>query len=333
MNGAKVEAAAAVGAYSFDTTASAGAYDTLLAKWDSQIGNAFRQPAYTRDTTDDFRVKGHAARVLDAAIIDVDSASAIQTAGTPDGREEQVRLYLVRRGAWTLGEVPDRGEHTVASGEFLLRHIGRPSSFRVAPHTTAKIVVLPAATCGSLLSYRSIVGPADTAEVRLLTAHAQTVHDTVTGLSPAGVQAAHSTLIELAKAVVMRKFDDVEPLLALSLAQAAKSLTDSHLTDPELSPAMLAGKLNTSVRTLQRAFVASGESVATYIRNRRLEEARLALTAWSRRLTVSELAAHWQFADSSHFIRAFKKRYGQTPAEYARSTRPGPRGDQEFDTS
>jgi AraC family transcriptional regulator, positive regulator of tynA and feaB len=39
-------------------------------------------------------------------------------------------------------------------------------------------------------------------------------------------------------------------------------------------------------------------------------------------MNVSDLAAHWQFADSSHFIRAFKKHYGRTPTEYARST-PG----------
>ncbi|MFC4608362.1 AraC family transcriptional regulator [Streptomyces maoxianensis] len=38
------------------------------------------------------------------------------------------------------------------------------------------------------------------------------------------------------------------------------------------------------------------------------------------RPSVSELAAHWQFADSSHSIRAFKTQYGQTPAEYARSS-------------
>ncbi|MFI1485485.1 helix-turn-helix domain-containing protein [Streptomyces sp. NPDC020747] len=53
-----------------------------------------------------------------------------------------------------------------------------------------------------------------------------------------------------------------------------------------------------------------------------MEEARLALTTPSGRLSVSELAAHWQFADSRHFIRAFRKRYGRTPAEYARSTGP-----------
>lgn len=35
-----------------------------------------------------------------------------------------------------------------------------------------------------------------------------------------------------------------------------------------------------------------------------------------------ELAAHWQFADGSHFTLAFKKRYGQTPTERVRSARP-----------
>lgn len=136
------------------------------------------------------------------------------------------------------------------------------------------------------------------------------------------MQAAHRTLIELAKAVARRRVDDAEPQLAPALAQAAKDLVDSHLADPELSGTMLARELNVSVRNLQRAFAAVGESVTAYIRQRRLEEARLALTAPSGRLSVSELAAHWQFADSSHFIRAFKKHYGRTPTEYARSTMP-----------
>jgi AraC family transcriptional regulator, positive regulator of tynA and feaB len=106
-----------------------------------------------------------------------------------------------------------------------------------------------------------------------------------------------------------------------SRVQAAKDLTESQLADPELYPTMLAREFNVSVRTLQRAFAAPGESVTAYIRHRRLEEARLALTPPFGRLSVSELAAHWQFADSGHFIRAFKKHYGQTPTEYTRSSR------------
>ncbi|MER6736019.1 helix-turn-helix domain-containing protein [Streptomyces puniciscabiei] len=103
------------------------------------------------------------------------------------------------------------------------------------------------------------------------------------------------------------------------LAQAAKDIADSRLADPGLSPAMLAGELNVSVRTRYRAFAATEDSVTGYIRRRRLEQARLALTAAVDRPSISELAAHWQFTDSSHFVRVFKKQYGQTPAHYARS--------------
>jgi AraC family transcriptional regulator, positive regulator of tynA and feaB len=60
--------------------------------------------------------------------------------------------------------------------------------------------------------------------------------------------------------------------------------------------------------------------VTAYNRRRRLEEARLALSVPSGRVSVTELAAHWQFADSSRFTRAFKKHYGRTPTDYARST-------------
>jgi AraC-like DNA-binding protein len=119
-------------------------------------------------------------------------------------------------------------------------------------------------------------------------------------------------------------------VIPTSRARVARPLTPTSpicrapTADSDLSPAMLAGALHVSVRTLERAFASlgEGEPAAAYIRRRRLEEARLALTAPSNRLTISELAAYWQFADSSHLARAFNKRYGLTPSEYARSTRP-----------
>jgi AraC family transcriptional activator of tynA and feaB len=82
---------------------------------------------------------------------------------------------------------------------------------------------------------------------------------------------------------------------------------------------MLARELDISVRTLHRAFAAGGESVAAYIRHSRLEQARRELSKPRGGLNVSELAACYQFADSSHFIRAMKS-YGQAPGEFARAT-------------
>jgi AraC family transcriptional regulator, positive regulator of tynA and feaB len=314
------------GAFSLDSTvqrAGRSGFDAFRRAWEAQIGDGFRLPGFTPDTTGDFRVKGRAARVRDVAITDFHGASALRTEGKLNGIEDQVRMFVVRRGAWTLGSPPDRGSQTVPTGQFLLRHVGRPMHLQTLPHTVVKILVLPSTVLKPLLGNRAVTGPSDSAEVRLLAAHANTVELTAPDLSQAGVEAAHSTLIELAKAVARGRFDDAEPLLAPALAQAAKELAESRLADPELSAAMLARELHVSVRTLQRAFASVGESAAAYIRQRRLEEARLALTTPSNLLSVSELAAYWQFADSSHFTRTFKKRYGRTPTEYARSARPG----------
>ncbi|MEE4596393.1 helix-turn-helix domain-containing protein [Streptomyces sp. DSM 41524] len=328
MTSAGQQADESRGAFSLDTTARRAVrqgFDAFLEAWETQIGDDFPLPAFSPAMAGDYRVRTRAARVRDVAIVHAHSESAMRTADTPHGVEDRVRMYVVRRGSWTLGGSRDHGEQTVSAGQFLLRHVGRSTPFETVPHTAAMVTVLPAPPLVPLLGNRMVTGAADAAEVRLLVAHAKMVNTTVNDLGPAGVRAAHSTLIELTKAVAGGRFDDAEPLLAPALAQAAKDLAQRRLADPELSPAMLARELHVSVRTLHRAFAAVGESVAAYIRHRRLEEARLALSSPSNGVSITELAAHWQFADGSHLTRAFKARYGLTPTEYARSTDPAGR--------
>ncbi|MCX4803198.1 helix-turn-helix domain-containing protein [Streptomyces sp. NBC_01214] len=333
MHGTGAEVDGARGVFAVDSTAPGSAprgLDAFRRGWETQVGDdVFQLPAFSPDTIGDFRVKGNVAKVHGAAIADLHAASATRTADVPGGDQDLVAMYVVRRGAWTLGGPPGYGDQTVSAGQFLVRHLGRLTAFETTAHLTAKFLVLPPGELKPLLGTRVITGPADSAEMRLLTALTDVIHTTVADLGPAGVAAAQATLIELTKAVAKGRFDDVEPRLAPALAQAAKDLADRRLADPELSPAVLARELNVSVRTLNRAFAAVGEQVTTYIRHRRLHEARLALVSPSGRLSISELAAHWQFADGSHFTRAFKKHYGQTPTEYARSTgaaSPSPNG-------
>ncbi|MFB6576067.1 helix-turn-helix domain-containing protein [Streptomyces sp. NPDC056402] len=324
MHGTGAEVDGARGVFAVDSTAPGSAprgLDAFRRGWETQVGDdVFQLPAFSPDTIGDFRVKGNVAKVHGAAIADLHAASATRTADVPGGDQDLVAMYVVRRGAWTLGGPPGYGDQTVSAGQFLVRHLGSLTAFETTAHLTAKFLVLPPGELKPLLGTRVITGPADSAEMRLLTALTDMIHTTVADLGPAGVAAAQATLIELTKAVAKGRFDDVEPRLAPALARAAKDLADRRLADPELSPAMLARELNVSVRTLNRAFAAVGEQVTTYIRHRRLHEARLALVSPSGRLSISELAAHWQFADGSHFTRAFKKHYGQTPTEYARST-------------
>jgi AraC-like DNA-binding protein len=255
----------------------------------------------------------------------VRSESLIGTNGSAfDEGEALVLLHAVTRNAWEFTRRPE-GRLTVPAGGFALQRSG-PPTFEVARRARATVVILPARTLSPLIGDRLITGSSATPEARLLLGHVRLVARSAPDLSPIGAQAAHLALVELIRGVLRRQPDAAEPAHAPALAQAAMALADTRLADPELSPALLAIELSVSVRTLHRAFAGTGETVAGYIRRRRLEHARAALLSATGRPSISELAAYWQFADSSHFSRAFKRHYGQTPAEFARASasHPGP---------
>jgi AraC family transcriptional regulator len=62
-----------------------------------------------------------------------------------------------------------------------------------------------------------------------------------------------------------------------------------------------------------------GTSVATYVRRRRIERARVEVAKSDRPLSMIALDAG--FSDQSHFTRVFRQTFGETPARYARSMR------------
>ncbi|MER5228062.1 helix-turn-helix domain-containing protein [Streptomyces flaveus] len=302
-------------------------FDVFRREWEGQVGETLPLPPLEPLGSGDFRVTVRASKMHDAVIADFYGESlAGGTRGAGHHLDDRVLVHVMRRGEWRFVRPRDRGEVAVPAGQFIARHNGPPVRFEIEPRTTAKVLILPAAQLRPLIGDRPVAGPADSTEVRLLMGYAKLVDETLNDLTHAGVYAARNSLLELVKGVLTQGFDDHEPRLAPALAQAAKDLVDSRLTDPDLSPSALARELNVSVRTLHRAFAAAEESVSAYIRRRRLEHARLELASPFGRPSISELAARWRFADSSHFIRAFKKQYGQTPSQFVRSRSmvPGP---------
>ncbi|MFF7748239.1 helix-turn-helix domain-containing protein [Streptomyces sp. NPDC007971] len=310
-------------------------FDVFRRGWEAQTGEAYPAPRFTPGRRGDFRISARAVKAHDSVIADVRSESMIGTnggfgagadsagvggadRGASPPRDDQVLMHVVRENAWRFSRRRD-GELIVPAGNFMVQRTG-PPTFEVARHTAASVLIVPASDLGPLIRDRLIAGPAASAEMRLLLAHVNLVHESVQDLTPAGVQAAHNALIELLKGVLRQRADGTEPQLAHALARSAQDLVDSRLADPDLSPQMLARELGVSVRTLHRAFAATEETVGGCIRRRRLERARRELLAATGRPSISDLAAHWQFADSSHFIRAFKRQYGRTPAEFARGS-------------
>ncbi|WP_067134812.1 helix-turn-helix domain-containing protein [Microtetraspora malaysiensis] len=297
----------------------ANAFSDFAREWQTRMGETFALASFSRATVAGFGARSRGFRLRDVMFNRFENAAALRTAGPRVGADDHVRLWIIHRGTWWFGE-PGGTEHTAPASRFLVQ-TGKLSHFAATPRTTVQVLVLPAAEIRRNRG-KTASGPVDTAEVRLLTAHATMVSRMLDSLGPAGVDAARDTLAELARAAVRGGLDDVEPRLSPALAQAARDLADRRLTDPALSPTTLARKLNVSVRTLQRAFANEGQSLSTYIRDRRLDEARRALTTPHRRMTITEIAARWQFADSGHFARAFRNRYDQTPTDCAATATP-----------
>jgi AraC-like DNA-binding protein len=96
-----------------------------------------------------------------------------------------------------------------------------------------------------------------------------------------------------------------------------------HLGDTTLGPATIAQAVRLSPRHVHELFADEPEPLMKWVWAERLEQCRRELA--DPRLAqrpVSEIAYAWGFSDMSHFSRAFKARFGQSPREW-RAARQG----------
>jgi len=101
-----------------------------------------------------------------------------------------------------------------------------------------------------------------------------------------------------------------------------RKVIEQNLTDPCLSPTMVARLSGISLRHLHRLFKADGISFGEWVRRRRLSEARrqLANKHFSDH-SIIQIAFHWGFNDAAHFSRTFKQEFGLSPRQYRLSKR------------
>lgn len=97
----------------------------------------------------------------------------------------------------------------------------------------------------------------------------------------------------------------------------ARSFITASLTNPDLTPELIASTQGISTRYLHKLFQAEGTSVATHIRNHRLEQCRRDMRdARQSHLSVTDIAFKWGFNNAAHFSRIFKKQYNISPTDY-----------------
>ena len=124
----------------------------------------------------------------------------------------------------------------------------------------------------------------------------------------------HMLSLVLDRPAVPELEGETRDILRLALRQRAETLLEQHLHDPAFGVQELAGLLGLSRSALYRLFEPGG-GIAVLIRDR-LRRLRAALADQADHRRVAEKAYACGFADPAQIIRAFRRAFGMTPADY-----------------
>ncbi len=92
-----------------------------------------------------------------------------------------------------------------------------------------------------------------------------------------------------------------------------------RLSDPDLSPTMIAAAHYISTRYLHKLFQTQELTVAAWIRHQRLTRCHRDLGDPGHSAhPIHTIANRWGFTDNAHFSRLFRRTYGISPSDYRR---------------
>jgi len=288
--------------------------DVLLEAWRRQGGEDLPAPPMRlpRHSEGSYTVRIRQQALSDFVVEDQYSdAAAGRTGGLVDHRAEGIVAHLTVCGEWRFAS--PHNSFTVRPGMLFVRNNEIPWDFEIDRGTQSLVVQLPAEDIRrSLPSRQAFMVGQDAPAARLLLSHLHHWAGLSRIMSPAAARSARAAGLELFRGLLSDQVVDDEEFSA-ALARAAMDYIEERLlSDPDLDPSAIAASLHVSVRTLHRAFANERASVMGYVLGRRLELARAELMSSS--VSVSEVAARWHFTDSSHFIKSYKKRFGDSPA-------------------
>lgn len=163
--------------------------------------------------------------------------------------------------------------------------------------------------------------------VALLTAYCRELLGRSGALAPGLGQIASRQIRELAAYALAPQSELARsaPFGGIKAARLRAVLDDiaGHLADSSLSAATVADRLGVTARHVNRLMEGTGLSFSRYVLELRLDEARRRLgDASAQRLRIGDIVYATGFQDLSHFNRAFRRRFGDTPSAFRRLDRP-----------
>jgi AraC-like DNA-binding protein len=136
------------------------------------------------------------------------------------------------------------------------------------------------------------------------------------GLSPMGAVRVADEMAQLAIVAATETGRDEECSGSdRDLLRRIHGFVEENLADPGLDSARIAQHFFISTRTLHRLFARHGVTVAAWIKRRRLEASRRALSGTAD-VPINLIAARHGFTNASYFSREFAAEFGHSPRQY-----------------
>jgi AraC-like DNA-binding protein len=280
-------------------------------------------------------------RAAELGAIRVGELSASRPGGA-DRRRRHVRMLdadLCKVDVVAQGEVvveQDGRQARLHGGDFAFVDLSRPAHWTNAWSTQIVAIAFPRKLLplptDDVAGLTAVGFTADDGPDALFSTTARQLARQLDHLDPAGGARVGTAALDLLTVALAGRLDrhgelpDNVPQRALILRVHA--FIEDQLADPELTPATVARAHHLSLRSLYKLFEGERISVASLIRQRRLERCRRDLLDPSLgNVPVSTIAARWGLPSAAHFSRAFRATYGASPVEYRRLgdvTRPAP---------
>ncbi|MFC4942985.1 helix-turn-helix domain-containing protein [Pseudonocardia sp. GCM10023141] len=234
---------------------------------------------------------------------------------------EFVIVLMTRAGRETVSQ--GDAEAVLRAGDAVVWDSTKPAKFTVWEPLTKRSLLIPRAALeevsGRAVMSAGVMLDGNRPATRLLTSYLDTLSTALPELDQCGVSAARNATLELFIGAMRSGGDTPTTSMAQPALRAEiDRYIERHLLDAT-TPADVAAAHGVSVRTVNRIFNATGQTVGEVIRVRRLARAREELTDSDQ--PVSSIAHRWGFSDPSHFTRSFKAHYGTSPRAYRSATR------------
>ncbi|MEJ2864333.1 helix-turn-helix domain-containing protein [Actinomycetospora flava] len=267
-----------------------------------------------------FRARVRQHRLHDLTLVDTtcDPCSGVRSRRRAAlTREPYLGVMVLGRGRETV-DLGDGIRADMRPGSAVVWRSDRPARIEVHEPQTKRTLIVPRSALDEVGAasrlFRTTVLEPSAPGTRLLTGYLDLLARSGAQLGTQARGAARNAALELVAAAVAGG----DPSSGTGVPTPPRALVDAwiegQLLGGDLRPERIAAAQGLSVRTLYRMFEESGETVAAYVRARRLARARHDIVTTGE--TITDIAIRWGYTDASHFSRAFRGAYGSSPSDY-----------------